>query len=91
MNGECETKIDLSKIEIDRHYIVIMACGHIQDDYCIAAIGHAYKSEQNIAFSLNKTFSDNMFSFSWKRNRLTVTITMKSTASVKPTGMIIFI
>ena len=68
-----------------------MACGHIQDDYCIAAIGHAYKSEQNIAFSLNETFSDNMFSFSWKRKQLIVTITTKSTASVKPNGLIIFI
>lgn len=69
----------------------MLACGHVQDDYCITATGHAYIGENLIGFSLNKQFSDNVFDIAWKRNGMNVTITMKSTSGVSPSGILIFI
>ena len=90
-NGSKNTIINLSNLEKNRHYLVILACGHVQDDYCITAIGHAYRDIQYIAFSLDKIFSHSVFDIAWKRNGLNVTITMKSIGSVTPSGTLIFI
>lgn len=90
-NGSKNTIINLSNLEKNRHYLVILACGHVQDDYCITAIGHAYRDIQYIAFSLGKIFSHSVFDIALKRNGLNVTITMKSIGNVAPSGTLIFI
>lgn len=90
-NGSKNTIINLSNLEKNRHYLVILACGHVQDDYCITAIGHAYRDIKYIAFSLNEIFSDNAFGIAWKQNGLNVTITTKSSGNIAPQGTLVFI
>ena len=93
-NGSVTTTIDGSKLNINKHYIVLIAIGHIQGNYSACGIGHFEYTKNYAGFSLFKipgSFSSLDFSFENDEVNPIINITTISLTGVDASGVITFI
>lgn len=94
-NGSVTTTIDGSKLNSNKHYIVLIAIGHIQGDYSACGIGHFEYARNYSGFSLFKmpgSFSGLDFTFENDGVNPIISITTTSSAAgIDASGVIVFI
>lgn len=93
-NGSVTTTIDGSKLNSNKHYIVLIAIGHIQGNYSACGIGHFEYTKNYAGFSLFKipgSFSSLDFSFENDGVNPIINITTISLTGVDASGVITFI
>ena len=93
-NTSTTTTIDVSKLEKNKHYAVIISIGHIQGDYATVGIGHFQYAINYVGFSLKKIpGGSSMLDFSYSNNGTSykIDITTKSIGGVSASGVILFI
>lgn len=94
-NGSVTTTIDGSKLNSNKHYIVLIAIGHIQGDYSACGIGHFEYARNYSGFSLFKmpgSFSGLDFTFENDGVNPIISITTSSSAAgINASGVITFI